>query len=351
LAICLFLPQRFSLGFISSILTSFFFLIPIILSDPPNEKLVFEGSTYLLAANIFGLITFRELNKYKRRNYLMLLENQNRHEQLRVRHDIMQKDLDLARNVQHKLISKSLPQRNIFTMYHPVEKVGGDLIDVLPITDNITGIFLADVSGHGVSAALVTVLIKAFLNRKLEEFTKDGGASDLFSPSRMLKSLNKNLSPYLGNHFVSAFYATYNHTERRLVYSGAAHPPPMLLVQGETGKPELTFLQMKKQFFPIGYFFQKSLCVKGECEFQINLSPGSRLIFYSDGLFDAINYTYDKSDEGLNSFRGKFIYKNLEEIFNIVPAKWMENFSVDLMEQRENFVEYDDISVVLANIV
>ena len=72
LALCIFLPQRFNLVIASTTFTSFSFLIPLIMTDKGSAKLISEGVTYLLAANVFGIVTIRELNFYKRKNFLVL---------------------------------------------------------------------------------------------------------------------------------------------------------------------------------------------------------------------------------------------------------------------------------------
>lgn len=274
----------------------------------------------------------------------------HRHDLLAVRQELMARDLDIARNIQLQLISKSISERHIYTMYHPLGEVGGDLINLFPLSENKTGVLLCDVSGHGVSAALMTVIIKSFLSRKQEDLVKDGDNSDLFYPSRLLQSMNNDLLPYLEKHFVSVFYGIYDHTARQLSCSGAAHPPPMILERNSDNTCRLSFLPLKKQFFPVGYFFNQSRWSSEEYEFNISLSPGSRLIIYSDGMLDALDYTYDKAIDGLESFAGSFIYETLRDTFQTPHELWVGALSVSLLENRENWAVDDDVSAIFIEV-
>ena len=278
------------------------------------------------------------------------LENKFRMEFMHVRNERMEKDLDVARSIQLRMISEGLYERHILTLYYPMEKLGGDMVDIFPLSDKLTGIFVGDVSGHGISASLLTVLIKSFITGKLQDLEVKTEKSDLFYPSNLLKALNRYLLPHLENEFVCSFYAVYDHSLRILKYRGAGHPPPIIFSPGYDNNAEISFLKMKTQFYPIGTYFENSKDMSGEGDNYIELNKGSRLLIYSDGLFDAMNYSYENSSEGIKSFSNTFLYENMLNCFKFSLLEWVENLSVGLLENRDRWTVEDDISAVFLDV-
>ncbi|HEY0076007.1 MAG TPA: SpoIIE family protein phosphatase [Abditibacteriaceae bacterium] len=160
-------------------------------------------------------------------HYERRLRAQNEHlEQLH-------EDLHLARELQHALLplqyptfpSHATPQDSAFSFHHAYranEAIGGDFFAILPLSETVAGVFLCDVMGHGVRAALVTAMIRAVLE-ELKPLAHE--------PGQLLNELNRALSEILRRArtpiFTSAFYLVADSTNGTMRYSNAGHPIPL----------------------------------------------------------------------------------------------------------------------------
>jgi sigma-B regulation protein RsbU (phosphoserine phosphatase) len=141
----------------------------------------------------------------------------------------MEKDLLMAREVQLAMLppahapffANGLALR-LAHRYRPAGSVSGDFYDVLRISDDVAGILVCDVMGHGARSALVTAMVRAMLE-ELRPFAADPGV--------MLTRLNRNLGRILHQTgsliFVTAAYAVVHLGQRRLRYAQAGHPTPL----------------------------------------------------------------------------------------------------------------------------
>jgi PAS domain S-box-containing protein len=153
-------------------------------------------------------------------------------EELRVKNSQFNADLEMARDIQQVFLTQNFPSfpRSMTAQeswlsfchwYQPAEQVGGDFFCVLPLSDTEAGVFICDVLGHGLRAALVTAIVRGLL----EELTPIGT-----DPGRLLSEINGSLiaifrqteTPML----VSAFYLVVNTVDGKLCYSNAGHPQP-----------------------------------------------------------------------------------------------------------------------------
>jgi PAS domain S-box-containing protein len=153
-------------------------------------------------------------------------------EELRVKNSQFNADLEMARDIQQVFLTQNFPNfpRSMTAQeswlsfchwYQPAEQVGGDFFCVLPLSDTEAGVFICDVLGHGLRAALVTAIVRGLL----EELTPIGT-----DPGRLLSEINGSLiaifrqteTPML----VSAFYLVVNTVDGKLCYSNAGHPQP-----------------------------------------------------------------------------------------------------------------------------
>ena len=153
-------------------------------------------------------------------------------EELRVKNSQFKADLEMARDIQQVFLTQNFPNfprsmteqeswLSFCHWYQPAEQVGGDFFCVLPLSDTEAGVFICDVLGHGLRAALVTAIVRGLL----EELTPIGR-----DPGRLLSEINGSLiaifrqteTPML----VSAFYLVVNTVDGKLCYSNAGHPQP-----------------------------------------------------------------------------------------------------------------------------
>lgn len=153
--------------------------------------------------------------------------------------------------------------------FFPKQLVSGDFIDISRLEGGIYGLFISDIAGHGVAAALISAILKVFFSLY---------ARDVLSPQLLFEILNTEFYDYLnsGEYFTS-FYGIYFQEERRFIYTNANHPPPLLLRAGED-EP----IPLESEGFFVGVF--------PDAEFEereYRLEPGDRLLLYTDGVIEA----------------------------------------------------------------
>ncbi len=200
----------------------------------------------------------------------------------------MKRDLDSAAAVQRDLLPKDLPDNlgaSFAWHFEPCDELGGDILNILPLEDGNIAMYLLDVTGHGVPAALLAVTVSRVLT------TRDPGASILVTqdgdddapavrpPGEVAEHLNRQFPMEAqGDRFFTMAFAVINSETRVLRYVIAGHPPPILVRQG--CPPQ----QLEGENFPIGIAADVSFE-----EERIQLEPGDRLYFYSDGFTEAVN--------------------------------------------------------------
>ena len=199
---------------------------------------------------------------------------------------ILQEELRLARDIQRKLLPKEpprVPGYRIVGLSNPAKRVGGDYFDFLDLEDRRLGLCLADVSGKGITAALLMSNVQATIRSQCR-LARDIGACVCRSNDMLHASTDSD-------KFVTMFYGILDTGAHRLQYCNAGHNPPVLLGGGngpallETGGPVLGVLPG----FPYEW---------GETEFR----AGQTLLVYSDGFSEAMNRRFEEfGDERLRA--------------------------------------------------
>lgn len=182
-----------------------------------------------------------------------------------------QTELDLAKETQNAIIAKEfpkLPKCNIYNYFKPYNKIGGDLIAYEWKEDGTIDILFGDVSGHGLSSALISgIIVLAF---KI-------ATSKNPNPEKALKKIHELVFPIVKSHHLSAIYLQYNKDSNELHYSYAGHHPMVLIREGSCHK-----LDGKGSF------------VMAHTEVILNsythfLEKGDKILLYSDGLIEVEN--------------------------------------------------------------
>lgn len=154
--------------------------------------------------------------------------------------------------------------------------LSGDFVDAIQVNDHISMFYLADVSGHGASSALVTVLLKNLTGRLLRNYRRNS-SFDLLSPMSTLHRINQEiLLTRMGKH-MTMFIGLLDTRESKLTYAvGGHHPMPVLSIAGESH-----FLQGRGM--PVG-MFEKPVFEERE----IDLPKEFTLTLFSDGILETI---------------------------------------------------------------
>ena len=158
--------------------------------------------------------------------------------------------------------------------------VAGDFYDFARIDEKRLGILVADVSGHGVPASLISSMVKIAFVSQLPH------ADD---PARVLAGINQVLCGKLESDFVTAGYLFMDTEKQSITYAGAGHPPLMLLSAESGGITELTRNGLMLGPFP-GVEYEHTVS---------ELRSGDRILMYTDGIVEAAN----SSDEQFGAAR------------------------------------------------
>ena len=206
-------------------------------------------------------------------------------EALREKNAQVEADLNMAREIQEAFLPERYPvfpkrhpregkRAAIYHRYLPTGAVGGDFFDVLRISDTQAGVFICDVMGHGVRAALVTAMVRALA----EELVSAAAEPDKFLVEinhRLLGILTQTRMPM----FASAFYVVVDLARGELRYSSAGHPSP-LLVRRNLGTVEA--LRFPEQPGPALGVFEESVYPTGRCP----VAAQDLVVLFTDGLYE-----------------------------------------------------------------
>lgn len=237
-------------------------------------------------------------------------------------------DLEAAAEIQKSLLPQhalDIPHIHSAWQFEPCDHVGGDIFQIHHTSDEDISAYVLDVCGHGVSAALVAVTVTQFLQGLHNRMRLTG---KLFSPEAVLDRLNSAFPLDRFDCFFTIAYVSLNVKTGKLTYSNAGHEPPLIL------KPDGTLEVLAHHGTVIGSGFDKAFDQK-----TLILSPGERLILYTDGLTD--NFGPDGEREGRNLF-----YAALRE----QVARPMDDFAKTIFAQsralRGDVAPNDDMSLV-----
>ncbi len=212
----------------------------------------------LLNANLVG----RAVNN-------LLLARQLDEAYRRLDHEMLQ-----VGRMQRHLLPTQLPRIDgleLGASYVTCSRAGGDYYDVLPLPDDQWGLFLADVSGHGVAAAVVMAMMHTLLHAY-------PGAP--VPPGQVFSYVNRHLLAVAPEGmFATAFYGVYDPVRRRLRYASAGHPPG-LVRRGGYHIRELD----RPGGLPLGILPEETWA-----EGETALLPGEALLLYTDGIVEGVN--------------------------------------------------------------
>jgi len=239
----------------------------------------------------------------------------------------------LAGLVQQDFLPSKLPNNDKVrwaTTFLPAEWVSGDIYDIMHIDEQHIGFYVADVVGHGIPAALLTIFLKQAL--VMGETVENNHR--LFSPAEVMKNLNVRMATQKlsGYQFATCCYGLLDMKNLKMTFSRAGHPYPILIRPNEQPR------QLEVRGSLLGIFKESEYIQQ-----TIQLQPGDKVLLYSDGAEPFIGGLDDPI--GFN-FNEKFC-----EIKKFPIAEMMDKFSALTQEQKINPSEVDDITVVAFEIL
>jgi sigma-B regulation protein RsbU (phosphoserine phosphatase) len=254
--------------------------------------------------------------------YVAAARTQRNEEQLLT----LNKELEIARGIQAGLLpekSFSVAGLTAASRYVPATSVAGDFYDFLP-KDGGLGVLIADVSGHGVPAALSASMVKVAISAQRDWADK---------PAQVLTGLNAILCGNLQGQFVTAGYLYLDPRRGALAYAGAGHPPLLVWRAGEARVESMEENGLMLGIFPEGAY--KSLTG--------SLEPGDRFVLYTDGIPEAP--TLSGEEFGMERFKS-FLVEHAGSSAQELCDALMKHLTAWSGSTRE---QHDDLTLIVVD--
>ncbi len=239
-------------------------------------------------------------------------------------------DLAIARTIQAAMIPRSLPRTEgleMASVYLPCGLVGGDLFDVVQISEDLLGFLIFDVSGHGVASALIASVARVSFLTHIRAVS---------SPRAVLDRVNEEMCDTLReDFFISAFVAFLDLHNNKLFYANAGHTPPFLYRNQHHDLQTLETNGLFVGIFGEGYYEERS----------VYLSPGDWLFLHSNGLYAVF-------DPGKESRGRKLLQRKLlDNIKDTSPSDLLSLLKDEYRRHSTRLTTGDDIGVISVEIL
>ena len=241
----------------------------------------------------------------------------------------IQAEVKIASRIQQSILpvgSPDLKGLNFGARYIPMEGVAGDFYDYHVIDDKSVGVLVADVSGHGIPAAMISTMVKVTFSQQ---------ATIGSDASKVLNEMNRLLTGKMEDQFLTAMYLYIDLAKKLLITADAGHCPLYIW-----RRKDKEMIRVKPQGMIIGFMPEINCPVE-----ETKLKDGDRLVMYTDGITEAANPEGELfNDERLKSLIGKHQDKEPEEFIDIVVAelkKWVG-------DDKKTFE--DDLTMVVMDI-
>ncbi len=194
-------------------------------------------------------------------------------EQLSRQLSAVHQELEMAHEIQLSILPSETPKLaglGIAARYIPMSAVAGDFYDFISVDEKHLGVLVADVSGHGLPAALIASMLKIALSTQ---------SSQAFQPAGVLNGLNQLLHGKFRRHFVTAGYL-YLDLERNIMRCGGAGHPPILLWSKLRGAA----CELEENGLFLGPFAEATYT-----SMELPIAVGDRFLLYTDGVLECMS--------------------------------------------------------------
>ena len=232
---------------------------------------------------------------------------------------LLENEMQTAREIQRSILPTSMPAVNglrFHALYDPASSVAGDLYEFLLVDDQHLGALVADVSGHGVPAALIASMMKIAVSSQ-SRFAHE--------PATLLREVNRTLRGEVRRVFVTATYLYFDMERRCVNVANAGHPPPLLLRDGEI-----------RELGPHGVVLGRfDATYSSE---SLDLQPCDRIVAFTDGVTEALNARGEAFGE-----------ERLREL--IRGGATAQDIARRVREWRDEKSEADDVTLLVADVL
>ena len=253
------------------------------------------------------------------------LERARLYDLIRVEHNRLEQELDLARKMQISLLPEKTPKidgYNLAAFWQPARETSGDYYNIFKLRGGLWGLMVADVCGKGAPAALRMAMLHAMVRERVENEK---------SPAALLSQVNRALCDQdMDMQFVTSIYAILDPVNATLKYSLAGHPPPLL--RRASGQVD----QLAGRGLVLG------INPKAHYEdFNLLLAPGESLVAFTDGVTDASSPSNELYE-----------LAQLKTAISSAPAQaqaLLKHLQGTLIDWVKETPTYDDITLLAVN--
>lgn len=254
------------------------------------------------------------------------IENAQLYQRVASQEQRLENDLTMAREVQLRLLPAKTPvhaHAGLATRFLPARTIGGDLYDFMVYDSETTAIAVGDVSGKGAPAALYAALTSGIMRAE---------AGMRPSPAEMLRTLNESVHERrVDTQYVTMVYSVWNDASRTLQIANAGAVQPLICRAGEI-EP------IRAEGFPLGLFPEASYE-----EFTLSLQPKDAVVFFSDGITDALNAQNEM-------FGDERLIDVVRRRLNESPQQIADAILTELTEFQAGYEHFDDETVVVLKV-
>lgn len=242
--------------------------------------------------------------------------------------EIIKNELRIASDIQAKILPERLPEIHNFeisVIYEPELDIGGDYYDFFHVSPSQCGTLIADVSGHGIPAALVMVATYVLTHVKAQEVSK---------PVELMKVLNKFLGDLIpSGNFVTMQYGIIDSKTRTITLASCGHTPAILY-----RKRTDSLHYVNPAGMPLGVLKGEKFDEKAK-DAVVRLGSGDKLIFYTDGVTEAMNASGDQ-------FGSNRLLAAVKETKDKSPEETLSHILARVKRHRAGAPQSDDLTMV-----
>ena len=240
----------------------------------------------------------------------------------------MKKELNYAREIQLSMLPDSnvkFGDLEISAVSIPATEVGGDYFDYFRLSDKKIGVFICDVSGHGVASALLLSGLRSCMHLILE---------DTSNPKEVFEKLNRMIRKTQNRKmFVTAIFAVIDTKKNLCILFNAGHLPPYK-ISGESSE----LFKIKRHGITLGAM--EEIEPKTDDNLVVfDFNKNDRLVFYTDGITEAL--TSNKKEYGFEKLEN-FLNSNIKK----TPPELVQNLVSDIQAFTKDTVQKDDLTVL-----
>ena len=306
-----------------------------VLNLEPNEKKFLERIFYIDGKPVKKYLEFttRAINFRSQTMILVFIYDITKIELSKIALQQKQKQIDIdlekAGAIQKSLLPKDLPDIpsiQVEWFFEPCQMVGGDIFHLYKEDETYISTYMLDVCGHGISAALIAVTVKQFLDQ-MHAYGLSKGAA--FQPEEILNRLENEFPFERFDCFFTIVYVLLNVKNGEIIYGCAGHVPPLVIGRSK----QLKILNQHGTIIGIGQYPPLS-------QYKTQLNPGDKIILYTDGLIDYFG------KKGASTNKENF-YNTLRRLSKKPAEQMVEGIITEQQKLQENTEADDDISLLI----